>query len=292
MKFSSLTPYFSFSKTQRIGLLLLFTLLIVLQSIYFLLNANPPEKAETDEKQWISLQSEVDSLSRRKKEVVPKIYPFNPNFITDFRGYKLGMSVDEIDRLLQFRKSNRFVNSAREFQVVTKVSDSLLATMSPYFKFPDWVKNKKAGYGNSKFQNNFKKEKLPVIDINLATSEDLKRIYGIGDGLSERILKEKDKFGGFVSMDQMNDIWGLSPEVIDKLTTSFSVKFVPDVKKIHVNEASLKELMQFPYFRYPVAKAIITYRSMNGKIQNAEDLTKVSGFPVDKVKIIALYLEF
>jgi len=292
MKLSSLKPYFSFSKTQRIGLLLLFTLFIVVQAIYFLLNAQPPEKIETGEKQWISLQSEVDSLSRKKKESVPKIYPFNPNFITDFKGYKLGMSVSEIDRLLQFRKSNRFVNSAKEFQAVTKVSDSLLAAMSPYFKFPDWVKNKKAGYGNNKFQNDFKKEKLPVIDINLATQEDLKRIYGIGDGLSERILKEKDKFGGFVSMDQMHDIWGLSPEVIEKLTISFSVKAVPDVNKIRINDASLKELMQFPYFRYSVAKAIITYRSMNGKIANAEDLTKISGFPVDKVKIIALYLEF
>lgn len=292
MKFSSLKPYFSFSKTQRIGLLLLFTLFIVLQAVYFGLNAAPPEETNVDEQHWISLQSKVDSLNQQKKEPVPKIYPFNPNFITDFKGYKLGMSVEEIDRLLQFRKSNRFVNSAKEFQAVTKVSDSLLAVMSPYFKFPDWVKNKKSVYANSKFQNNFKKEKLPVIDINLATQEDLKRIYGIGDGLSERILKEKEKFGGFVSMDQMNDIWGLSPEVIEKLTTSFSVKSIPEVKRIRVNDAPLKELMQFPYFRYSLAKAIVTYRSMNGKISNAEDLTKISGFPVDKVKIIALYLEF
>ncbi|GEP49344.1 hypothetical protein FNO01nite_00160 [Flavobacterium noncentrifugens] len=292
MKFSSLKPYFSFSKTQRIGLLILFTLFIVLEAIYFLMNANQPEKIETDEKQWISLQSKVDSLNHHKTGFVPKIYPFNPNFITDFKGYKLGMSVDEIDRLLQFRKSNRFVNSTKEFQDVTKVSDSLLAEMAPYFKFPDWVKNKKSGHENNKFRSDFKKEKLQVIDINLATPEDLKRIYGIGDGLSERILKEKDKFGGFVSMEQMNDIWGLSPEVIEKLTTSFSVKSVPDVKKIHINDAPLKELMQFPYFRYSVAKAIVTYRSMNGKILNVEDLTKISGFPVDKVKIIALYLEF
>ena len=49
------------------------------------------------------------------------------------------MSLEEIDRLLAFRKTNKFVNSKREFQQVTKVSDSLLNKISPYFKFPDWV---------------------------------------------------------------------------------------------------------------------------------------------------------
>jgi hypothetical protein len=53
------------------------------------------------------------------------LYPFNPNFITDFKGYKLGMSVQEID-LLEYRKGNKYVNSPKEFQAVTQVSDSLL----------------------------------------------------------------------------------------------------------------------------------------------------------------------
>jgi hypothetical protein len=68
----------------------------------------------------------------RAKPLKPKIYPFNPNFITDFKGYKLGMSVTEIDRLLAFRKTNRYVNSAAEFQQVTQVSDSLLAQIAPF----------------------------------------------------------------------------------------------------------------------------------------------------------------
>jgi DNA uptake protein ComE-like DNA-binding protein len=50
--------------------------------------------------------------------------------------------------------------------------------------------------------------------------------------------------------------------------------------------------MQLPYFKYALAKEIVTYRSMNGKINDSADLIKIYGFPVDKVKIIALYLEF
>jgi DNA uptake protein ComE-like DNA-binding protein len=201
------------------------------------------------------------------------------------------MSVVEIDRLLAFRKQNKFVNSAEEFQQVTKVSDSLLKAISPYFKFPDWVKNKKS-FNNSYEKKDFSKpEKKFFLDINLASQEDLIKVYGIGEGLSKRILEQKEKLGSFVSMEQMNDVWGLSPEVIENLNKSFFVKNTSAIKKMNINSASIKELSQFPYFKYNLAKEIVTYRTMNGDIK-IEDLTKIKGFPVEKLKIIALYLEF
>ena len=116
------------------------------------------------------------------------------------------------------------------------------------------------------------------------------KVYGIGEAISDRILKQKEVFGQFVSMEQMNDVWGLSPEVIEKLNQSFKV-VNPKPKKININNASIKELGQFPYFKYPISKNIVTYRSMNGDLK-IEDLTNIKAFPVDKIKIIALYLEF
>lgn len=281
----------SYSKSQRIGIIFLFVLIFICQGIYFFKNFNSVENAPKEKVQWLSYQKEIDSLKILKSDFKPTIYPFNPNFITDFKGYKLGMSVAEIDRLLAFRKQNKFVNSAEEFQQVTKVSDSLLKAISPYFKFPDWVKNKKS-YVNSFEKKDFtKSEKKISIDINTASQEDLIKVYGIGEGLSKRILEQKEKLGAFVSMEQMNDIWGLSPEVIENLNKSFHVSSTNSIKKININSASIKELSQFPFFKYNLAKEIVTYRTMNGDIK-IEDLTKIKGFPVEKLKIIALYLEF
>ncbi len=281
----------SYSKSQRIGIIILFALIFICQGIYFFKNFNSIENAPKEKAQWLSYQKEIDSLKILKSDFKPTIYPFNPNFITDFKGYKLGMSVAEIDRLLAYRKQNKFVNSAEEFQQVTKVSDSLLKAISPYFKFPDWVKNKKS-YTNSFEKKDFtKSEKKISIDINTASQEDLIKVYGIGEGLSKGILEQKEKLGAFVSMEQMNDIWGLSPEVIENLNKSFHVSSTNSIKKININSASIKELSQFPFFKYNLAKEIVTYRTMNGDIK-IEDLTKIKGFPVEKLKIIALYLEF
>jgi DNA uptake protein ComE-like DNA-binding protein len=286
-----LHSFFHYSKSQRIGIIILFLIIFIFQVTYFFVDFNKNENDNDGKSEWLANQTIIDSLKLQKSNYKPTIYPFNPNFITDYKGYKLGMSVAEIDRLTAFRKLNKYVNSAQEFQGVTKVSDSLLQTMSPYFKFPDWVKNKKSNFKSFSKYDSAKKEAIVILDINQASKEDLKKVYGIGDGLSERILKQKELLGGFVSMDQMGDIWGLSPEVIEKLNNSFKVFVIPNVKKININTASVKELSQFHNFRYFLAKEIVTYRSMNGDIK-IEDLTKIKGFPIDKIKIIALYLEF
>jgi DNA uptake protein ComE-like DNA-binding protein len=289
-----MVAYFKFSREQRNGLFLLFAIIIVLQSVYFFVDFSAVVKNYPEKQKWLSLQSQIDSMKTDNSKAFPKIYPFNPNFITDYKGYKLGMSVQEIDRLLAFRKENKYVNSAQEFQNVTKVSDSLLNGIAPFFKFPDWVNTKKEskGYKNYPNQAFAKKEKIVLIDINQATKEDLIKIYGIGEAISLRILKQKESLGGFVSMEQMKDVWGLSPEVIENLNTHFKISVLPNFKRIDINNASLKELSQFYYFKYTLAKEIVTYRSMVGNIKNIEDLTKIKGFPVDKANIIGLYLDF
>ena len=294
MTFKIIQSYFKFSKGQRLGILLLFALIVIFQLGYYFVDFSSFSTTSPEKEKWLSLQSQIDSMKQQKLNYIPKIYPFNPNFISDYKGYKLGMSVLEIDRLLAYRKGNKYVNSPKEFQDITKVSDSLLNAISPYFKFPDWVNNKKEFKDYKKYPNTAfaKKEKTVIIDINKATQEDLIKIYGIGEAISLRILKLKESLGGFVSMEQMKDVWGLSPEVIENLDSHFKVSELPNLKKIDINNASIKELSQFPYFNYQLAKQIVTFRSMNGDFKNVNDLTKIKGLSIDKATIIALYLDF
>lgn len=294
MDFKKVTSYFKFSKAERKGIALLLLLVLVLQLGYHFVDFNSFAKDSPDKLRWLALQAELDSVKEASLKVEKKMYPFNPNFITDYKGYTLGMSVVEIDRLHAYRKEGKYVNSPQEFQTITKISDSLLQAISPYFKFPDWVRNKKENTGYVYYEKKplVKKEKKVLIDINQATQADLIKIYGIGEGISLRILKFKESLGGFVSMEQMNDVWGLSPEVIQRLNDNFKIVSPPDVKKIDINNASLKEIAEFPYFKYTLAKEIVKHRSMNGDFKNATDLTKIKGLSIEKANIIALYLAF
>lgn len=287
-------PELSFSRSQRRGLLALGIVIAVLQLCFLAADFSRTDVMSAEGRKWLSQQRSIDSVKKAMADEKPKIYPFNPNFISDYKGYKMGMSVAELDRLFAFRKTGRYVNSGSEFQQVTQVSDSLLQKMSPYFKFPDWVGRRKKGSFPYR-QNGWKaKENKPEkpIDINLATKEELMKVYGIGPALSERILKTREKFGGFVSMDQLELVWGLSPEVIAETRKKFTVLSVPQVKKTKINSATFKEMMQIPYFTYELTKETVTVRSMESGFKSVEDLTKIPGLPVEKIKIISLYLEF
>lgn len=292
MDFKTVKPYFTFTAAQRSGIFLLLLIIVFLQVLIFTFDFSFEEKPNPEKEQWLSHQAEIDLLKQASQSTKKNIYPFNPNFITDYKGYQLGMSVSEIDRLLEFRKANKYVNSAKEFQQVTGVSDSLLNVMAPYFKFPDWVKNKKSNPYNTIEKTFSERKNVVLVDINQATTEDLERVYGIGPVLAQRILIQREKLGGFVDMSQMKDIWGLSDEVIVNLNRSFKVLSPPKLNKIKINSASIRELSHFLYFKYALAKEIVLYRSMNGDIKSEEDLSKINGFPVEKVKVIALYLDF
>jgi DNA uptake protein ComE-like DNA-binding protein len=246
-----------------------------------------------EDKAWLLVQNEIDSLKQIVSTKKDTIYPFNPNFISDYKGYKLGLSVAEIDKLHQFRKQNKYVNSAKEFQNVTNVSDEVLNKIAPYFKFPDWITNKSSNT-YTKFQKFLPKEKVAIIqkNINLATREDLIAVYGIGEKLADKILSEKEKFGEYVSMEQFQFIFGISPEAIEDLQKRFFVKNTATINKIAINDLSIKELTKFPYFNYQLAKDIVIYRTMNNGIKEIADLAKIKGMPNEKIKIIALYLEF
>ena len=202
MKFKK--PHFWYSKNQRNGVLFLLLVIVVLQLTYSFVDFSTNEKVFNDEEIGV-LESKIDSLKKIEIESrKPIIYPFNPNYITDDKGLQLGMSIEEIDRLFDFRKKNAFINSVKEFQNITKVSDILLNKISPYFKFPDWVvkqnQPKITALSHKKIQI-----KTSTININLATVSDLESINGVPKYLAERIIKYREKLQGFTFEDQLFD---------------------------------------------------------------------------------------
>lgn len=295
--------FFRFTKDQRKGIMVLFILIILFQAGYFIYTSIDftSEKEKSDEeKAWLALQPEIDALKSKKENTKDSIYPFNPNFISDYKGYRLGLSVKEIDRLHKFRKSGKYINTVADFKKVTGVTDSLLVKISPYFKFPDWIgdsKQNEISHSASQVKENASlgKEgvrKLVVLDINEALEEDLVKVYGIGPHYAKTILRRRADLGAYVSMDQIDDFKEFSEEAKAGLKKNFKVNKKYSVNKINVNNASLLQLSRFPYFNKNIAKGILTQRSMNGKISKIDELLGISTFPVEKVEIIALYLEF
>ncbi|MEM6686041.1 MAG: helix-hairpin-helix domain-containing protein [Bacteroidota bacterium] len=287
----NIKSHFTFLKAERNGILCMMILIFTVQGIYFYTTPTQTATNFFNNAEVAKYQQQIDSLKVVALTAKPKRYPFNPNFISDYKGFTLGMSTAEIDRLHAFRAQNKYVNSAAEFQTVTKVSDSLLNDIKPYFKFPEWVQRKKRRkqFNTKKTYPTQEKVAFTKIDINKATVEELRKVYGIGEKLSARIVKYRTKCNGFVMESQLNDVYGLKPEVIEKLWKRFYLE-KPNITKINLNTCTLAELLKVPYINYELADEILNQRILREGFTNFEELKKIQNFPEDKIKIIEVYL--
>ncbi|WP_139856223.1 helix-hairpin-helix domain-containing protein [Aequorivita sinensis] len=289
-----LKSHFTFSKQQRSGILFLLLLIVTLLCLFWFVDFSESESFDTSSEEITSIKNEIDSLrlieiEKRK----PKRSEFNPNFITDYSGYVLGLSNEEIDRLLQYRKEGKWINSAADFKRVTGVSDSLLAEIRPYFKFPEWVNNSASKVSATSINQNKGFVARPFsqkIDLNQATETQLQQVSGIGEALSKRIVSYRESIGGFSDEKQLYAVYGLSPEVVERTLNVFTVKTPKEIIKINVNNASASDIATIPGVSFELAKKIWEYRRLREKITNVEELNKIEGMSQRKLQLIQLYL--
>lgn len=226
----------------------------------------------------VQLQHTIDSLKAMESPKI--IYPFNPNFINDQRGYFLDLSPQEIDRLHAYRKQGKWINSVRDFQKVTGVDSTWLHTYSTFFNFPSRVKKK---------HKKPAKKSFPPLDLNTATADQFKQIYGVGEVLSQRIIRYRERLQGFATETQLSEVYGLSPEVVARLQDRCSIITPPTFKKIALQEASVEELSKIPYLSYTEARKIVRLRT-ELKGMRFSSLHSIKDFDSLKIKRLALYL--
>ena len=286
--------HFWYTKNQRNGILFLLIIIIFLQLILHFKNFDSQQLVDLSQPKITSYNKQLDSLKKKSsKKKKFKIYPFNPNYISDYKGYQLGMNIDEIDRLLAYREQKLYVNSAKEFQTITKISDSLLQKISPFFKFPDWVQKK------NKYKNNQQRyipnsrinvSEITTVDINKATLKDFTAIEGVDEYISERIIKYRSKLQGFSFKEQLFEVWGLDELMANKILSTFSIKNKPIIKKVNINTASFKEVLSNPYIDYELCIQIFDYRDEVAELQSISEIKNIEGFPIKKYNRIVLYL--
>ena len=281
--------HFGYNKRQRNGIFFLLLIIVSLQSVFFFVDFSSKETLNFSSAEIAEFQREMDSLQTVELEnKTLKIFPFNPNFITDYKGYQLGMSIEEIDKLNSFRKSGNYINSVQQFQEVTGGSDSLMNVINPYFKFPAWVTSNNTNLKTRSIINT--KTTIVIQDINLVKASDLRIVNGIGEKLADRIIDYRTKLQGFSFNSQLYEVWNLDKDLVDKILLYFEVKESPVIQKVNINEATFKQILAIVYIDYELTKKIVNYRDEVAEIQLIDELKKIEGFPIEKFDRIALYL--
>ena len=113
---------------------------------------------------------------------------------------------------------------------------------------------------------------LASFDINTCSAKQLQQIQGIGPVLSKRVVKYRDRLGGFVRQAQYEEVYGLKPTVIEALRKYVYISSAFQPKRLNINTDSLKTLAAHPYLTYQQAQGIVRYRTQHGLFSNLEAL--------------------
>lgn len=289
MKLKYIKSQLVFHRSQRVGILFLLALVLGLLYIQIFVSFSEENSFDIHSKEVRLLQREMDSLRRVDSlERLPKLYPFNPNYLTDYKAYTLGISPAAFDRLLAFRNTDRWVNSAAEFQAVTGISDSVLNSISPYFKFPNWVtrpKTKREFYNEKPVLSPSEK-----IDLNTATKEELQKVNGVGPVIGERIIKLREKLGGFHDEVQLYSVWGLKDTVVERIMRQFAVKTPTVINKMNINRISASDLSTIPGVSFELGMEIWQFVRVREGLLDLSELLKIEGISPRRLQVFRLYL--
>ena len=217
-------------------------------------------------------------------------FRFDPNTITIAGMESLGFSAALSARIAHYREKGGKFRVRSDLGKIYGMDSAFYGALYPYIRLPESLKGTPGK--TESFSPEKKKNKNLPFDLNLADTAQLKSIYGIGEKLSVRIIRYRDVLGGFVSRDQLTEIYGLDSAVVNRLLKSSFLEENFSPRRISVNTATEKELSIHPYLSVSVAKAIVSYRFQHGDFKSVEDLRKIPMLDGKTIQKITPYLEF
>lgn len=218
-------------------------------------------------------------------------FPFNPNNLAAEKWKMLGFTEKQIKVIKNYEaKGGRFRTKADVAKIYV-ISEVDFRRIAPYITLPETVSTPPPKVASSPNGRTKPSNAKIVLDLSIADTTALKKIHGIGSVLAARIVKFRDALGGFHSIDQVKEVYGISEEQFVKMESSLTLGDNP-ISKWAINHLSVERLTQHPYISRKEATHIVRYREQHGAFASLDDLEKMYALNDDFLRKIAPYLEF
>jgi len=225
-------------------------------------------KLKEAHKELVAIKKEKKKSKKRNstskfKKLTQKLDP-NEFLLDDWM--RMGLSKKQADIVLNF--SVRGLKSNDDLKKIFVFPEKLFDLIKDSLVYPV-----EKDYQLSKDRSEEKPILKLVVEINSATQVDLEKIPGIGPYFANKIIEYRIKLGGFVSKNQLLEIWKFDAE---KLSSIDKYIILDDsfISKINVNSISFDDLKDHPYFSYKVANSIVKMREVSGSYENVNEIGK------------------
>jgi competence ComEA-like helix-hairpin-helix protein len=265
---SFLNNYFGFNKQQRNGLLLLSIISLILFLVRIIYPSFiTPDKIEIKNLPLIeqtldsSYQLSQNRFSQNftKENTALNLFAFDPNTITNQQLQQLGFNKKSAQTFLKFRDRGFVFKEKIDLKKVYGISDNFYSKLEPYIIIEN--KNSAANLNSNKSESNVTasaNKNQTKVELNTADSLALLDINGIGPAFAKRILKYRSLLGGFVSVEQLKEVYGFTDEMFEKIKPNVTAN-AELIKKINLNKDDFRTVNKHPYLSYELTKTLFDW---------------------------------
>lgn len=234
-------------------------------------------------------------------EMPHELFTFDPNTADSTDFIRLGLQPWQVRNIYHYRAKGGIYRAPEDFARLYGLTKKQYEVLRPYIIIGEdyqpaanyygqrksYMENRNAQEGNDRQENGEKEERIysypqklkagEHVDINRSDTADLKKVPGIGSVFARRIVRYREKLGGFVSTAQLKEIEGFPEETLVYMQAAQDDN---SVKKLNVNKLSFSQLYRHPYINYYQAREICDYRRLKGPLKNLHDLALLKDFPL------------
>ncbi len=223
-----------------------------------------------------------------KSPAAATLFYFDPNTVDQQGWEKLGLKDKTIHTIQNYLSKGGHFNKAEDLKKIYGLPSKDYIRLEPFVKIETITTHEKPAEFVKK-ENEPMSFSYKTIDINTADTSAFISLPGIGGKLATRIVTFREKLGGFYSINQIGETYGLPDSSFQRIKQYLNPGNAV-VKKININTATLDELKVHPYIKYSVANPIVSYRNEHGPFSKLEDIRKVMAVTDDIYKKILPYL--
>lgn len=198
-----------------------------------------------------------------KDSLSTALQPFDPNE-ADFKTLRsLGFSNYAANNLIKYRSKGGQIKKSSDLTKIYGVDDKLMEAIEPFVTIymknereeNSWMDNNQNSIEQDSFQSRQISENSNLkYDINIASQEELMSLRGIGPIISKNITEYRSKLGGYNNIEQLYEVYGITPELMQAISSRLVVK--KDFTKFYVPSLSFKEVLRHPYADYETTKLL------------------------------------
>lgn len=292
-------PYLRFSRGERHGIIILFTIVNLawmvpiwlprkreaLQAAELVLIDSARRLWEKDSAERKSRYriNENSSFRRTRMDEKPPaarlLYrPFDPNQADAQTWQAMGLSVRTAATIQKYLAAGGRFRKPDDLRRIYGLKEKDFLAIRQWIRLADSGagKGERAGRSSGLGRSSDATRAPPLAqDINRMDSADWERLPGIGPVLARRIIRYREGLGGFGSISQLTEVYGLKDSLVDQLRPRLRISPGDSVLMINLNQASLDALDRHPYISRQLATLILSYRKQHGPFQHLDDLLAI-----------------